>query len=301
MKPIVFIHTSDKQMLAARLSAYSLRTRSKYPDHFEVRLLRLEETPHLYRGREGRRYLWAARVCIWRNRDLQAFGPLRFLVPQLMSFQGRALVIDPDIFAIADVHELLQRDMNEKAIICRRRSSGRYTSSVMLLDCARLKHWDWKWNVDATFAFKLDMYDWLCLVGENPDTIGPLDEEWNHLDTLNGATKLLHNTERLTQPWKTGLPLDFDLGLMGSYPYRPGFHARDISKRISQRLASFRMPAGEYRPHPDQNQENFFVALLREAIEQGEMSKEFVADEIQKKHVRADLLELVGNGSRANF
>jgi hypothetical protein len=61
------------------------------------------------------------------------------------------------------------------------------------------------------------------------------------------------------------------------------------------------MHAGEYRPHPDQNQENFFVALLREAIEQGEMSKEFVADEIQKKHVRADLLELVGNGSQSNF
>ncbi len=168
MKPIVFIHTSDKQMLAARLSAYSLRTRSKDPDHFEVRLLRLEETaPSLSRPGRPKRYLWAARVCIWRNRDLQAFGPLRFLVPQLMSFQGRALVIDPDIFAIADVHELLQRDMNEKAIICRRRSSGRYTSSVMLLDCARLKHWDWNWNVDATFAFKLDTcMTGFCLVGE---------------------------------------------------------------------------------------------------------------------------------------
>ncbi len=90
---------------------------------------------------------------------------------------------------------------------------------------------------------------------------------------------------------------------MGSYPYRPGFHARDISKRISQRLASFRMPArARYRPHPDQNQENFFVALLREAIEQGEMSKEFVADEIQKRNTSAPIsLELVGNGSQSYF
>ncbi len=295
MKPIVFIHTNDKQMLAAKVCAYSLQARSKYRDEFEVRLLRLEATPHLYRGREGRRYLWAGRVCIWRNRDLQSFAPLRFMAPQVMGFQGRALLLDPDIFAIGDVYELLQRDLNGKAIVCRSRPSGYYISAVMILDCARLKHWDWNRNLDATFAFKLDMYEWLCLVGENPAIIGPLEERWNHLDTLDQSTLLLHNTERRTQPWKTGLPVDFDLGLLGSYPYRAGFHARDIPKRISQCLASFRMPAGQYQPHPDRNQENFFVALLREAIEQGAISKDFVAAEIRRKHVRPDLLALLGN------
>jgi len=299
VKPVIFIHTNDQQLLAATVCAYSLRARSKSSEEFEVRQLRLEVTPHLYPGREGRRYLSKGRACIWHNRDLQSFAPLRMMVPQVMGFQGRALVLDPDIFAVGDVYELLQRDMKEKAILCRARPSGLYTSAVMLLDCARLKHWRWSQNIDAAFAFRLDMDDWLRLAGELPATIGPLEDEWNHLDTLNENTKLLHNTERVTQPWKTGLPVDFDLDLIGSYPYRAGFHAGDILRRVKHRFFSSSMRTlGQYQPHPDRNQENLFVALLNSAIEEGAISEKFVAEEIQRKHVRADIFELLANVRR---
>lgn len=281
-------------MLAAKVCEYSLRARSKHTDEFDVRLICLESTPHLYPGREGRRYLWDGRVCVWHNRDLQAFGPLRLMVPQVMDFQGRALVLDPDIFAVGDVYELLQRDMNGKAILSRPRPSGLYSSAVMLLDCARLKHWDWNQIIDAVFAFKLDLYDCLRLAGENPDSIGPIEEEWNHLDTLNESTKLLHNTERMTQPWKTGLPIDFDLDQIGSYPYRKSFHAQDIVKSLKQRFYLWTTPSmGQYQPHPDRNQENFFIGLMREAMEAGFISEDFVASEIQRQHVRADILDLL--------
>ena len=39
--------------------------------------------------------------------DLQSFTPLRFMPPQLMGYEGRAIVIDPDVFAVGDVYELL--------------------------------------------------------------------------------------------------------------------------------------------------------------------------------------------------
>lgn len=295
MKPIIFIHTNDKQMLPAKVCAFSLQARSNHPVEFEIRLLRLEEAPYLYPGREGRRYLWDRRVCIWHNRDLQAFGPLRMMVPELMNFRGRALVLDPDIFAVGDVYELLQRDMKGKAILCRRRpSSGMYTSSVMLLDCGQLKHWHWNQNIDAIFAFKLDMYHWLALKSENPDSIGIFEDEWNHIDTLNDSTKLLHPSERLMQPWKTGLPVDFDLDQIGSYLYRPGFHASDLVKRVKQRWLSSRMPPmGHYLPHPDPKQEGYFVAMLKEAIQHGAISEQFVADEVQRQSVRADIFGLL--------
>jgi len=294
VKPTIFIHTNDKQMLPAKVCAYSLEARSKHSEAFEIRLLRLEETPYLYPGREGRRYLWDRRVCIWHNRDLQTFGPLRMMVPELMNFQGRALVLDPDIFAVGDVYELLQRDMKGKAILSRRRPSGFFTSSVMLLDCAQLKHWHWNQNIDAIFAFKLDLYHWLALKSENPDTIGVLEDEWNHLDVLNESTKLFHLTERLTQPWKTGLPVDFDLDQVGSYLYRPGFHASDLVKRVKQSFSSWRMlPMGHYLPHPDLQQENYFVAMLKEAIEHGAISEQFVAEEIQRQYVRKDIFDLL--------
>ena len=43
----------------------------------------------------------------WRNDDLQSFTPLRFMPPELMGYQGRAVVVDPDVFAVGDVFELL--------------------------------------------------------------------------------------------------------------------------------------------------------------------------------------------------
>ena len=41
------------------------------------------------------------------------------------------------------------------------------------------------------------------------EIIGPLEPGWNDFDHLGPGTKLLHNTRRMTQPWKTGLPVDF--------------------------------------------------------------------------------------------
>ena len=148
--------------------------------------------------------------------------------------------------------------------------------------------------IDDIFALKLDLYECLRLSGENPDTIGLLEEGWNHLDTLNEHTRLLHNTERLTQPWKTGLPVDYDLDQVGSYQYRAGVHASDLLKRVKQRWLSSRIPPmGEYQPHPDPKQESYFVAMLKEAIDHGAISEEFVEGEIQRQHVRPDLFELV--------
>jgi len=285
-------------MLAARVSEYSLRSRSKNPDNFDVRFLRLETTPYLYRL-EGQRFRWAGRVCVWRNVDLQSFAPLRLKVPEEMGFEGRALLIDPDVFAVDDINDLLTRDMHGKAILSRRRPDRLYSTAVMLLDCARLRHWRWKETIDAVFAMKVDLYQLYGLAYEDADTIGLYEDEWNHLDTLNEHTKLLHTTERLTQPWKTGLPIDFDLTIVGSYPYQAGVRV-SLQTLLKQRLAWWTAAQiRTYKPHPDPKQESYFYALLGEAIEQGAISEAFVAEEIRRKHVRPDSLELVGKARRA--
>ena len=41
--------------------------------------------------------------------------------PELTGYRGRAVVMDPDIFAAGDIHELLTMDMQGKAIMCRTR------------------------------------------------------------------------------------------------------------------------------------------------------------------------------------
>ena len=197
MNPTVFIHTNAKQFVGAKASEYSIKKTSEDCDKFDVKIIELEEWPHLY-DRDGQSYLRAGQRVIWRAGDLQTFTPLRFLPPQLMGYRGRALVIDPDIFALSDVHELLDRDMGGKAILCRLIESADgqsyyHASSVMLLDCSRLTHWKWEEQIDEMFAFKRDYRPWINLMLEPEDSIGPIEEEWNHFDTMNENTKLLHN------------------------------------------------------------------------------------------------------------
>ena len=75
-----------------------------------IRLERLLLSPNLS-AREGQSFLRGGTSRIWHMADLQSFTPLRFLPPKLMNWQGRAVVTDPDVFAVGDVYELLQMDM----------------------------------------------------------------------------------------------------------------------------------------------------------------------------------------------
>ena len=142
----VFIQTNHKQIVGALVAEYALRRNSTHNDDFDVRIMHARDYP-FFAAREGQLYLRDGVKRPWLNDDLQSFTPTRFLPPELMGYQGRAVVIDPDIFAIADVWDLLSRDMMGKAILCRRRAGPKgivdrcLASSVMLLDCAKLRHW----------------------------------------------------------------------------------------------------------------------------------------------------------------
>ena len=117
------------------------------------------------------------------------------------------MVVDPDVFAVGDVWELLSRDMQGKAVMCRQRgkTAAHGASSVMLLDCAKLKHWKLEKDFDALFKGKRDYNEWMNLGYEDPKIASALIEpEWNDFDKLTPKTKMIHNTRRRTQPWKIG-------------------------------------------------------------------------------------------------
>ena len=144
MKPVVFIHTNDKQMLGALVSAHSYRRNSRNHDSFDVRILRAEDFPELQQ--EGRSFLRGGHERPWDPDDLQSFTPLRYAIPDQMRHQGLALVTDPDVFAVGDVAELFTRNLEGKAIWCRPRPgyhkiTDPLATSVMLLDCGKLPHW----------------------------------------------------------------------------------------------------------------------------------------------------------------
>ena len=281
MKPTVVIHTNDKQMLGALVSAHSFRRNSRTPDAFDVRIVNASDFPELQE--RGHTLLRGGHVREWDPDDLQSFTPVRFAIPGLLGYEGLALVTDPDVFAVGDVAELFGRDLEGKAIWCRPRPgyhkiTDPLATSVMLLDNSGLEHWRFAADLEALWAHEVDYLDWINLQRENLDAIGLLEPEWNHFDTLTPATKLLHNTKRRTQPWKTGLPIDFT------------FRERGL---LNFALPIVRKLAPNYTRHSDRNQEAYFYALLADAVDAGAVTTDQVRKEVRLGHIRRDSEALI--------
>ena len=130
--------------------------------------------------------------------------------------------------------------------------------------------------------------DWVSLKLEPTGSISALEEYWNDFDNLTQETRLLHNTKRKTQPWKTGLKID----------YRPAdtfqlFPPRHWFRRARRALFGDYRFAGTYAAHPDPAQETFFFELVREAMEDGDISENLLLEEIAQGHLRSDAMKLI--------
>ena len=291
-RPKIFIHTNNKQSIAAVVSAYSMKRNSPYADKFDVAIIQQEDYPFFAR-REGQSYLRRGETPrTWYQDDLQSFTLTRFMPPQLMGYQGRALVVDPDVFSVQDVWQLLNRDMHDNAIMCRssKTSKGAFASSVMLLDCAKLRHWDVESGFNELFEGKRDYHSWISLFLEDHSTIGAFEDEWNDFDRLAPGTKMLHNAHRPTHPWKTGLPVDFTLTEKAP--------ATGWVKAIRRKFFGEPAASGLYTKHPDRQQEDFFFGLLKEACEKGVITDAQISHAMQQDFIRHDAIEMMKNAPR---
>jgi len=292
MDSCVFIHTNERQWLGALVAEYSFRRNSANPDKFDVKFIHTRDYDYL-RAKEGQSFLRGGTTRVWRMEDLQSFTPLRFQPPKLMNYEGRAVVTDPDVFAVGDVYELLTRDMEGKAVMGRHRSgksekASQVATSVMLMDCEKLSHWNPEADFDALFRFERDYKEWMVLGYEDPANIGYLEDCWNDFDHLDDNTRLIHNTKRKTQPWKTGLKVD----------YTPADKFKDkpllaSANRLRAKVFGEYGLLGRYKEHPDRRQEELFFGLLKECLDTGHVSEDLVRDEMRKNHVRQDAFEVL--------
>lgn len=290
MKATIFVHTNEKQIVGALVSKYSFERFAAEPSAFEVRLIETGNYGWM-KDFEGGLYLRDGLNRKWLNEDLQSFTVLRFAPPELMNYQGRSLVVDPDVFCVSSVNELLTRDMKGAAIMARHRAGTKqdvWASSVMLLDNAQLTHWRLRQNFEEMFAFKRDYMKWITLQLESQESIGLLETVWNDFDRLTPQTRMIHNTKRQTQPWKSGLPVDFRA------PEAKGsLRPKNIYHRVRRALFGEYGLMGTYKPHPDPTQERLFFGLLRECYEKGIVNEAMIRHEMKHNHVRHDALDLM--------
>ena len=157
----------------------------------------------------------------------------------------------------------------------------------MLLDCAKLRHWKLETDFDELFTGKRDYKNWMNLGYEDPATIGQFENEWNDFDKLTPKTKMLHNTRRKTQPWKTGLPIDFipaENNLLNPVM---------LLNRIRRKLFGDYAFLGNYKDHPDERQTQLFFGYLKECLANGLVTEDLVKQHMAANHVRHDAFEVI--------
>lgn len=142
------------------------------------------------------------------------FSFYRFAIPEFCGFKGRAIYLDADMVTLGDIEELYHLPIEKEPALSKMRDKNLAFTSVMLMDCERLKHWkvrEWVALINAG----LTSYQG-CMSGTpsgmNYGDFSPLPKYWNHFDHYDETTRLIHYTNVPTQPWKRG-----------GHPYRGAF------------------------------------------------------------------------------
>ena len=80
----------------------------------------------------------------------------------------------------------------------------------MIIDAQKVK-WKFEEIVNQVFNLKLDYSDLMNLSFDKNIKIKKISNIYNSLDSMSNETVLLHTTNRITQPWKEGLKVDFEI------------------------------------------------------------------------------------------
>ena len=99
-------------------------------------------------------------------------------------------------------------DNNEHDIACTF-YNGSPRSEMMLLNAKKV-NWNFKSLIEKLFNLELDYSDLMNLSFNENLKIKNIDKKYNSHDNINSDTVLLHTTNRLTQPWKEGLKINFE-------------------------------------------------------------------------------------------
>lgn len=133
---------------------------------------------------------------------------LRFAIPEICEYKGRAIYLDADTLVLCDLKELLEWDMQQHGALATPMhgpgSLGPRYTNVMLLDCAQLTHWKLAAWLPQLQTDSQIYRDTLAAGprGFATQDFGDLPQVFNEPDSYSPTTKILHFANLSTQPWK---------------------------------------------------------------------------------------------------
>jgi lipopolysaccharide biosynthesis glycosyltransferase len=194
MTLVVYIGTEEDQLIPQKVLEYSIRKNATRP--VEVRAVKQE----------------VERV------GGTNFGFVRFTVPQLNNYQGKAIYLDADQLVFTEINELADLLDDEHSIALVNQPKGTFgakpvgqhnQTSVMAMDCAKLRDW----NPDTMFQHvvpnraelapgQIHYRDFMMLSWFDQNKIQPIDPRWNHFNIVEPDSKLTHFSYVRSQPWR---------------------------------------------------------------------------------------------------
>ena len=210
----ILIQSNKMQEIASKVSAASF---VKYGvNSNDIKFLNFDDN-NFIKPFIGKKYLRNGKIKLFKN-DLQSFTLLRFFGPQFLKYQDKALIIDPDVFALKDPSEIINYLKENESIACTF-YNGKPRSEVMLVNCNKI-NWNFEKILSDLFNFKVDYSELMNLSFDRALNIKELDKNFNTHDKINPNTVLLHTTNRLTQPWKEGINIDFEWHISKKYKFK---------------------------------------------------------------------------------
>jgi hypothetical protein len=273
----VYIQTNSKQFLASKVSAYSF-VRFGH----NVKLMNFEES-EILKKYLGKKYLKNGKLKTYEN-DLQSFTPLRFLAPTLNNNKDLILVIDPDIFAINDPKIILDNVNDNYDLYCT--SYNQILRSEMMLINAKKIQWNFEKIIKELFEFKIDYKDLMSLSFDTSLKIKIIENKFNSHDKITNNTILLHTTNRITQPWKEDLLIDFDIGNKTILNYLKNITKKTLGMKFDKSIIE-----SKYQKHPDNMVINKIKEIFLEAKKKNFINDQEIQFAIKNKSISKKIFD----------
>lgn len=178
----IFVGCEQEQYLPARVLEFSIRKFTN--EQVSIKYLYRTIDPSA-NGRSGR----------------TPFSMQRFFIPELCSYQGRAIYLDSDMLVFANIRELLGSAKEGIAVASAEAPPGSSRLpqfSVMVLDCELAR---WKGD-ELALATQSEYESTMFELGFEMNKLACIPYVWNSLELYEPQrTKLLHYTDMDRQPW----------------------------------------------------------------------------------------------------
>ena len=274
----ILIQSNNKQKLASRIAAASFIKQGF--THENIKFLEFENNS-LLKSKINKKYLRKGKIKTFKD-DLQSFTLLRFYGPEFIDYKGKILVIDPDVFALKNPKDI-SNFLNQDNYLACTFIDQKPRSEVMMIDATRIK-WKFKEIIEKLFNLEIDYDDLMNLSFDKNLKINELDLCYNSHDQITEDSILLHTTNRITQPWKEGLDIDFE-----RYHSKKNIIKQKIRKFLGLKYNK-EIIADKYYKHPNEEVIKKFKELFDYALQNKIINNDEVEDAIKNKFFSKNFL-----------